>query len=120
MPSMKMLPCVSKPRMKMESPVEVLPFSPNRNVTPGVLRKACDNVVAPCWLSTSRLTTAMVCGVSTRSCVNFGDATRWTLMVSSSASTDTLGKVLVTSVALGVWDCAVAAPSARLTAIARR
>ena len=42
MPSMKMEPCVSKPRMKMESPVAVLPFSPNRNVTPGVLRSACD------------------------------------------------------------------------------
>ena len=60
MPSMKMLPCVSKPRMKMESPVAVLPFSPSRNVTPGVLRSACDNVVAPCCSSTSSLMTAMV------------------------------------------------------------
>ena len=42
MPSMKIEPCVSKPRMKMESPVAVLPFSPNRKVTPGVLRSACD------------------------------------------------------------------------------
>jgi hypothetical protein len=33
MPSIKE-PRVSKPRMKMESPVAVLPFSPSRNVTP--------------------------------------------------------------------------------------
>ena len=118
MPSTKMLPCVSKPRMKMESPVAVLPFSPNRNVTPGVLRNACDSVVAPCCLSTSLLTTAMVCGVSRRSCVNLGDDTRSTFSVSSGsgAATDTFGRVFTSSVA--VWALAAAADSARLTATA--
>ena len=96
---MKMEPCVSKPRMKMESPVAVLPFSPNKNVTPGVLRNACESVVAPCCLSTSLLTTAMVCGVSRRSCVNLGEDTRSTFGVSSGsgAATDTFGRVLGSS-----------------------
>ena len=48
MPSTKMLPEVSKPRMKIASPVLVLPFSPSRKVTPGVLRSASVSVVAPC------------------------------------------------------------------------
>jgi hypothetical protein len=125
MPSMKMLPCVSKPRMKMESPVAVLPFSPNRKVTPGVLRSACDSVVAPCCCNTCWLTTAMVWGVSTRACVSLGDADRCTLMVSSSgAATDTFGSVFASSLAGvdcgAVCACAATAPNARLTAIATR
>ena len=72
--------------MKMESPVAVLPFSPNRNVTPGVLRSACDSEVAPCWFSTSLLTTAIVCGVSSSACVNFGDDTRSTFGVASGSA----------------------------------
>ena len=56
--------------------------------------------MAPCCCSTSLLTTAMVCGVSIRSCVNFGDDTRSTFGVSSGsvASTEIFDRVLASSV----------------------
>ena len=73
MPSTKMLVWVSNPRMKMASPVCVLPFSPIWKVIPGVLRSASLSVVAPCSCSSSFLMTVMVCGVSTSGCVSFGD-----------------------------------------------
>ena len=73
MPSTKMLPDVSKPRMNTASPVDVLPFSPIWKVMPGVLRKASVNVVAPWSCSTSFLMMVMVCGVSTSGCVNLGE-----------------------------------------------
>ena len=122
MPSMKIEPCVSKPRMKIESPVAVLPFSPSRNVTPGVLRNACDSDVAPCWFSTSLLTTAIVCGVSSSGCVNFGDETRSTFGVASlpAPATETFGRVFGSSVGRASAHCAAAAASARLTATAIR
>src|SRR6188768_691559 len=60
----------------------------------------------------------MVCGVSSRSCVNLGEETRSTLGVSSGsgAATDTFGRVFTSSV--GVCALAAAADSARLTATA--
>ena len=61
-----MLLCVSKPRMKIESPVAVLPFSPINMVIPGVLRSVSLNVTAACCLNSSFFTTTMVCGVSTK------------------------------------------------------
>ena len=43
-----MLFCVSKPRMKMVSPLCVLPFSPSWNVMPGMLRSVSVRLAAPC------------------------------------------------------------------------
>ena len=78
---MKIEPCVSKPRMKMESPVAVLPFSPSRNVTPGVLRSACRQrgraLLLQHFLADHRDGLRCV----DRACVNFGDETRSTFGV---------------------------------------
>ncbi len=73
MPSTKMLLVVSNPRMKIESPVAVLPFSPSCSVMPGVLRSASASDVAACCCRISFLITVMVCGVSTSGWVNLGD-----------------------------------------------
>ncbi len=91
-----------------------------------MLRSACVSDVAPCCCSTSWLTTVMVCGVSSRSCVNFGDETRSTFGVSSAslASTEILDSVFVelvlSCVGAGACPWAAAAASAKLTATAMR
>ncbi len=73
-PSTKMELDVSKPRMKIASPVVVLPFSPRKNApTPGVLRSASVSVRAPCCSNSSFLMTWSVCAVSTRRSVYLGD-----------------------------------------------
>ena len=73
--SMKMLFCVSKPRMLIASPLVELPFSPCCSVMPGVLRSASVSVVATrSWIS-SFLMTVIVCGVLTSGSLNLGDCT---------------------------------------------
>ena len=59
-----------------QRPVDVLPFSPTKNVpTPGLLRNASVSVVAACCWMICLPMTLMVCGVSSNGWVNLGDCT---------------------------------------------